>query len=154
MSVLSCIRNMCGSPPRDWGRYLRTSSESRSVPIAIPAPQLQIDFAFALEQIRGLYLQHALSEAVGKLDIKDIDAELARIVPSTSLTQLATRGLRGELMFAVPSLLSSSPRLLGYYRLLLGFSQKAFYTTQFGLIGFKSMVREGHAHGGPIQAPR
>lgn len=113
------------------------------MPISIPVPQLQIDFAFALEQIRGLYLQHALSEAVGKLDIKNIDAELARIVPSASLTQLATRGLRGELMFAVPSLLSSSPRLLGYYRLLLGFSQKAFYTTQFGLTGFKSMEEKG-----------
>lgn len=120
------------------------------MPISIPAPQLQIDFAFALEQIRGLYLQHALSEAVGKLDIKNIDAELARIVPSASLTQLATRGLRGELMFAVPSLLSSSPRLLGYYRLLLGFSQKAFYTTQFGLTRFKSMEEKGRAYRGPI----
>ena len=92
------------------------------MPISIPAPQLQIDFAFALEQIRGRYLQHALSEAIGKLDIKAIDAELARFVPSASLTKLATRGLRGELMFAVPTLLSSGPRLLGYYRLLLGFS--------------------------------
>jgi XcyI restriction endonuclease len=83
------------------------------VPISIPAPQLQIDFAFALEQIRGLYLQHALSEAVGKLDIKNIDAELARIVPSASLTQLATRGLRGELMFAVcPALVGSAAGLL------------------------------------------
>ena len=69
------------------------------MPISIPAPQLQIDFAFALEQIRGLYLQHALSEAVGKLDIKNVDAELARIVPSASLTQLVTCGLRGELQF-------------------------------------------------------
>lgn len=113
------------------------------MPISIPVPQLQIDFAFALEQIRGLYLQQALSEAVGKLDIKRIDAELAQFVPSVSLTELATRGLRGELMSAVPSLLSSSPRLLGYYRLLLGFSQKAFYTAQFGLTGFKSMEEKG-----------
>lgn len=113
------------------------------MPISIPVPQLQIDFVFALEQIRGLYLQQALSEAVGKLDIKRIDAELAQFVPSVSLTELATRGLRGELMFAVPGLLSSSPRLLGYYRLLLGFSQKAFYTAQFGLTGFKSMEEKG-----------
>ena len=101
--------------------------------ISIPVPQLQIDFAFALEQIRGLYLQQALSEAVGKLDITRIDAELARFVPNESLARLATLGLRGELMFPVPSLLSSSPRLLGYYRLLLGFSKKAFYTAEFGL---------------------
>ena len=66
--------------------------------ISIPVPQLQIDFVFALEQIRGLYLQHTLSEAVGKLDIRRIDAELAQFVPSVSLTELATRGLRGELI--------------------------------------------------------
>ncbi|MGH8553580.1 MAG: XcyI family restriction endonuclease, partial [Methylococcales bacterium] len=53
------------------------------------------------------------------------------------------RGLRGELMFAVPCLLSASPRLLGYYRLLLGFSQKAFYTSEFELTGFKSMEEKG-----------
>lgn len=113
------------------------------MPISIPAPQLQIDFAFALEQIRGLYLQQALSEVVRQLDIKKIDAELARLVPSTSLSKLASRGLRGELMFAVPCLMSACPRLLGYYRLLLGFSQKAFYTSEFGLTSFKSMEEKG-----------
>ncbi len=99
------------------------------MPISIPAPQLQIDFAFALEQIRDLYLQQALSEAVRQIDIKKVDVELARLVPNASLGKLASRGLRGELMFAVPCLLSACPRLLGYYRLLLGFSQKAFYTS-------------------------
>lgn len=111
--------------------------------IAIPIPQLQINFAFALEQIRSQYLQRALSEAVGKLSVTDIDAELAHFVPPGSLTQLASRGLRGELMFAVPVLLTTAPRLLGYYRLLLGFSQKSFYTSQFGLSSFKSMEDKG-----------
>lgn len=113
------------------------------MPISIPIPQLQIDFAFALEQIRGQYLQQALSETVAKLSVTDIDAQLAHFVPPGSLTQLASRGLRGELMFAVPVLLTAAPRLLGYYRLLLGFSQKAFYTSQFGLTGFKSMEEKG-----------
>jgi hypothetical protein len=122
------------------------------VPISIPAPQLQIDFAFALEQIRGQYLQEALSEAVGKLSVTNIDAELAHFVPPDSLTQLASRGLRGELMFAVPVVLTTAPRLLGYYRLLLGFSQKAFYTSQFGLTGFKSMEDKGLLT--PAQAAR
>lgn len=111
--------------------------------ISIPPPQLQIDFAFRLEQIRGLYLREALSAAVGRVDIKELDAELGRFVPNGSLGKLASRGLRGELMFGVPCLLAACPRLLGYYRLMLGFSQKAFYTSTFGLTGFKSMEEKG-----------
>jgi XcyI restriction endonuclease len=113
------------------------------VAISVPVPQLQIDFAFALEQIRAMYLQEALSEAVARLNISAIDAELAKFAPAPSLTMLARHGLRGELMFALPSILRSSPRLLGYYRLLLGFSQKAFYTSQSGLSGFRSMEDKG-----------
>lgn len=67
---------MCNSLLGDWARYLHRSLRSHSVPISISVPQLQIDFAFALEQIRGLYLHHALSEAIGKLDIKVIDVSL------------------------------------------------------------------------------
>ena len=33
--------------------------------------------------------------------------------------------------------------MLGYYRLLLGFSQKEFYTKKFGISGFKSMEVKG-----------
>lgn len=113
------------------------------MPVSIPVPQLQIDFAFALEQIRGLYLQQALSDTILQIDIEQVDTELRRFVPTISLGKLASRGLRGELMFAVPCLLSACPRLLGYYRLLLGFSQKAFYTTEFGVTSFKSMEEKG-----------
>lgn len=113
------------------------------MPIVLPAPQLQVDFAFALENIRESYLQQALAEVVGKLDIKTLDAELARFVPAAGLTKLASRGLRGELMFAVPCLLFANPRLLGYYRLLLGYSRKAFYTAEFGLSSFKTMEDDG-----------
>lgn len=110
--------------------------------IQIPPPQLQIDFAFALEQIREQYLQEALSRTIAGLDITHIDAELAQFVPKESLTKLAGHGLRGELMFAVPYLLRAEPRLLGYYRLLLGFSQKAFYGIT-GIGRFKSMEESG-----------
>jgi len=41
---------------------------------------------------------------------------------------VAAAGLRGELVFPVPIILETSPRLLGYYRLLLGLSQKEFYS--------------------------
>jgi len=56
--------------------------------------------------------------------------------------KLASLGLRGEFLFPLPSLLTANPRLLGYYRLLLGFSQKEFFNK--GKLGrFKSMEPEG-----------
>ena len=61
------------------------------------------------------------------LDLRTINVELDALVPPNDLAQLASRGIRGELLFAVPCLLNANPKLLGYYRLLLGFSQKEFY---------------------------
>lgn len=61
------------------------------------------------------------------LDLRTINVELDALVPPNDLAQLASRGIRGELLFAVPCLLHANPKLLGYYRLLLGFSQKEFY---------------------------
>lgn len=112
------------------------------VAISLPAPQLQVDFALAREQVRGLYLQEALSKVVVSLDIPTIDVELARFAPPQSLAELAGHGLRGELLFAAPCVLRTSPRLLGYYRLLSGFSQKAFYSAQ-GVGRFRSMEEAG-----------
>ena len=56
-----------------------------------------------------------------------LDKELRRYAPSGSLRKVASFGLRGELFFPVPCLLRARPSLLGYYRLLYGFSQKEFY---------------------------
>ena len=111
--------------------------------IKIPIPELQIDFSFALGQIRSRYLQDALSSTIGCLDIKKLDKQLSKYVSQTGLKALAKHGLRGELLYPVPCVLEANPFLLGYYRLLLGFSQKEFYTTQFGVTGFKSMETKG-----------
>lgn len=111
--------------------------------INIPIPELQIDFSFALGQIRSLYLQDALSKTVDDIDLSMLDKELSSYVPQSSLKALAKHGLRGELVFPVPCLLEANPCILGYYRLLLGFSQKEFYTTKFGVSGFKSMEVKG-----------
>jgi len=111
--------------------------------IHIPLPELQIDFSYALEQIRHLYLQEALSETVANMPISDIDNQLSSMVPSKSLSLLARRGLRGELVFSVPCVLIKNPKLLGYYRLLLGFSQKSFYTTVNGISSFVNMEKKG-----------
>lgn len=111
--------------------------------IAIPAPELQIDFSYALGQLRTTYLYEALSQTLDKVNLATLDTELSEYVPQMVLKRLAKQGLRGELVFAVPCLLKANPFLLGYYRLLLGFSQKEFYTTQFGVSGFKSMETKG-----------
>ena len=109
----------------------------------IPGPDLQINFSAALSEIRGRFLQNALKFTVEKLEIKNLDEELAAYVPNTSLASLASQGLRGELLFSVPIVIIENPRLLGYYRLLYGFSQKEFYTKTTGLSIFQSMEKQG-----------
>ena len=111
--------------------------------ISIPTPKLQIDFSFAIGQIRSVYLQDALSKTVDNIDLPTLDRQLSTYVPQRNLKALAKRSLRGELVFPVPCMLDTNPFLLGYYRLLLGFSQKEFYTTKFGVSGFKSMESKG-----------
>ncbi|MET3524406.1 XcyI family restriction endonuclease [Mesorhizobium abyssinicae] len=96
----------------------------------IPPPELQIEFSVALAEIRQALLQDALRDTVKELDIRTLDKELAEFVPPHSLQQLAGFGMRGELMFPIPSVLNANPRLLGYYRLLYGYSQKEFYKTE------------------------
>lgn len=111
--------------------------------IKVPQPDAQIDFAAALSVIRGAYLQDALADTVKGLAIPDIDKELATYVPAHSLSALAGHGLRGEMVFPVPVVLRANPRLLGYYRLLYGYSQKEFYNTGTGLGRFKGMEERG-----------
>ena len=111
--------------------------------VKVPLPDGQIVFAAALAGIRGLYLQEALSETVKGLSIPDVDRELATYVPAHSLSTLAAHGLRGEMVFPVPIVLHANPRLLGYYRLLYGYSQKEFYSTASGLGRFKGMEERG-----------
>jgi len=57
---------------------------------------------------------------------------------------LAAKGLRGELAFPLPIVLQANPSLLGYYRLLYGYSQKEFYTTKTGASRFRSMENSGN----------
>ena len=80
---------------------------------------------------------------VAALDVALIDRALEEFVPKDSLSTLAGHGLRGELVFPVPPLLAKNPYLLGYYRLLYGFSQKQFYATETGASRFKPMETDG-----------
>ena len=116
---------------------------TKKPPIKVPAPDIQVAFASHLAEARRLYLQDALATTVTKLDIRSVDQELARLVPSPKLSALAGRGLRGELLFAVPCILQANPRLLAYYRLLLGHSRKAFYAGANSTSSFLSMEETG-----------
>ncbi len=109
----------------------------------IPQPEQQVGFSVLLAQSRTQFMQDALLDTVGNLNISDLDAQLRDYVPASALQALAKRGLRGELVFPVPMLLEANPYLLGYYRLLLGFSQKAFYSSDFGTSPFHSMEKKG-----------
>jgi hypothetical protein len=109
----------------------------------IKSPDLQIEFSLALAEIRRLFLQEALQDTVRSLQIVSLDQELGRLVSAKALSAMAAHSLRGELIFPTPLVLETNPRLLGYYRLLYGFSQKAFYTSATGVGPFKGMEERG-----------
>lgn len=109
----------------------------------IPQPDQQVGFSVLLAQSRTQFMQDALLDTVGKLNISEIDSQLKDFVPAKALQAVARRGLRGELVFPIPIILQENPHLLGYYRLLLGFSQKAFYTANFGTASFQTMEKKG-----------
>jgi hypothetical protein len=92
-------------------------------------PTGQINFYSRLQAVKKRYLHEALKEtiAAATFDLRALDEELASFVEPAHLKQLASFHLRGEAFFAVPYLLVHNPFLLGYYRLLYGFSCKAFY---------------------------
>jgi len=104
-----------------------------------PVPDLQITFHKRLQELRTVYLLDALQSVVAESDVRRIDRELSDFVSKRALRQLARWSLRGEILFPVPCILIQSPQLLGYYRLLLGFSQKQFYGSRYGIASFRSM---------------
>jgi len=101
------------------------SNEEGAFPVI--TPDLQISFYFRLQEVRNRYLQEALAHAVSSVPLQQINSELTAMVDDAVLKKVATFGLRGEIFFAVPVLMAAAPHLLGYYRLLLGFSQKEMY---------------------------
>jgi len=116
-------------------------------PLPILDPNLQISFYYRLQSIRSLLLHQALQNAVEASNLKALDRDLRDYVDGPVLRRVAGFGLRGEVLFATPALLRQKPTLLGYYRLLLGFSQKEFYGK--GRYGrFKRMEEAGEIPAG------
>lgn len=102
-----------------------TATEGSTFPVLVP--DLQVAFFHRLEAARRVCLREALADAVQHLHVPQLDRELAEFVPATDLAHLAASGVRGEVLFPVPLVLAVRPSLLGYYRLLYGLSEKAFY---------------------------
>ena len=111
--------------------------------IRLPSIEPQLEFAILLRDARSRYLQPALANAIRSIDIRLVDRDLATLVPATALTEVSARGLRGELLFATPCVIRANPRLVAYYRLVLGMSQKAFYGTGSGAGAFKAAEEHG-----------
>ena len=111
--------------------------------IRLPNPDIQMAFAERLVFWRARMLQPALMEAIRALSIDDVDRETAEFVPSQGRSLMAACGLRAELVFPVPVLLRHAPRLVGYYRLVMGYSQKAFYTKEAGTAPLRMMEEKG-----------
>ncbi|WP_028572119.1 XcyI family restriction endonuclease [Desulfonatronum lacustre] len=109
----------------------------------IPEPDLQIAFFTRLQELRRTHLRDALLDTVASMEIPLLDEQLASLVAAKDLRTVAAWGLRGEIIFAVPALLERNPLLLGYYRLLLGFSQKQFYGNRYEFAPFKIMEEHG-----------
>ncbi|HET6387346.1 MAG TPA: XcyI family restriction endonuclease [Armatimonadota bacterium] len=103
------------------------SDSSAQPDYPILSADLQIRFSTRLQLIRTQYLNNSLSTLIGGMDIPTLDSELAEFVGQRRLASLARYQLRGESFYPAPSVLSGKPLLLGYYRLLYGFSQKEFY---------------------------
>lgn len=116
------------------------------MPSTGPFPVLNVDnqisYFSRLRDFKELYFFDALQQTVQFVSIANLDLQLAEFASMEGLQILASYSIRGEVLFPVPLLLKENPRLLGYYRLMLGFSQKEFYSKgPFGR--FKSMEIRG-----------
>jgi len=119
------------------------SSSANSTGLRIPTSARQIAFHQLLVAAWKTYLIDALHETLGHVDPAAVKLELTIHVPADVLMLLAATGMRDEHVFPVPSVLRHSPTLVGYYRLLLGASQKSFYSPATGLSRFRSMEVRG-----------
>lgn len=107
--------------------------------ILLPTPVRQVYVHGLLQAARKSVLHDVLLQTLGNVDPDALADELKELSPAGGRRALAAVGIRDELVFAAPSVLRVQPSLVGYYRLLLGVSQKQFYTARSGLSRFKNM---------------
>lgn len=107
------------------------------------SPSRQVIFHQMLVAARKTALMDALSEALSMIDPNLLKRQISRYVPKDAQRRLAAAGIRDEHVFPVPAILEQQPTLVGYYRLLLGVSQKRFYRKGTDMGPFKSMESGG-----------
>lgn len=119
----------------------RSDAPNRS--LKAPSPSRQLAFHQLLVAARKLWLADALAEALGVVDPAAVKREMLMYAAKDALKLLAAAGIRDELIFPTPVVLAAKPTLVGYYRLLLGASQKSFYAGATGMAALKSMELKG-----------
>lgn len=92
---------------------------------------------------RKTVLMDALSDALGDINPDVIKKQLSKHAPTDARKILAAAGIRDEHVFPVPAVISHTPTLVGYYRLLLGISQKRFYRTGSGMNPYSGLEKRG-----------
>ncbi len=107
------------------------------------SPSRQVIFHQMLVSARKTVLMDALSAALGEIDPALLKRQISKLVPKDAQKILASAGIRDEHVFPVPAVLEKQPSLIGYYRLLLGISQKRFYRKGTEMGPFKSMESRG-----------
>jgi len=103
----------------------------------LPPPARQLYIHRMLVAAREMVLHEVLLGALGEVDPDVLSVEVQRYGPKAARRVLQRAGIRDEFVFATPAVIKHRPSTLGYYRLLLGVSQKVFYTTSTGLAPFK-----------------
>lgn len=103
----------------------------------------QVIFHQVLVATRKTALMDALSEALGEIDPGLLKKQILKYAPVDAQKILAASGVRDEHVFPAPIVLEKKPTLIGYYRLLLGMSQKRFYRKGTGMSPYKGMESRG-----------
>jgi hypothetical protein len=103
----------------------------------------QVIFHQMLVAARRTVLVDALSEALAEINPNLLKKQITKFVPADVQQILAASGIRDEHVFPLPKLLEEKPTLVGYYRLLLGISQKRFYRKGTGMGPYKGMESRG-----------
>jgi len=103
----------------------------------------QVIFHQVLVATRKTALIDALSEVLGEIEPNLLKKQIVKYAPVDAQKILAASGIRDEHVFPAPIVLEKKPTLVGYYRLLLGMSQKRFYRKGTGMSPFKGMEIRG-----------
>jgi len=103
----------------------------------------QVIFHQVLVATRKTALMDALSEALGEIEPNLLKKQIIKYAPVDAQKILAASGIRDEHVFPAPIVLEKKPTLVGYYRLLLGMSQKRFYRKGTGMSPYKGMEIRG-----------